>query len=496
MSGTSQKLDLRQGQGLVMTPQLQQAIRLLQMSNVELNAYLEDEIAANPLLEKSSGESDEREESGAESAVDRETESESESYSTEGGDVESDFAQVWETSSSSSASGDFDAGQRLVGRGGSAGFEEEAEGFETRLTRPHTLREHLLEQLHMEASDTRDRMLGAMLIDLLDESGYLRIDRAELAARLGCPIERLGGLLDRMKGFDPPGVFARDLAECLSLQLADQGKLDEPMKRLVANLDRLGARDFKGLCALCGVNETYLKDMVAEIKTLNPKPAAEFDHFVVQTVVPDVLMRTLPRHLGGGWRVELNAATLPRVLVNKDYYTDVAGRAKERSDRAYLETQMASANWIVRALDQRAQTIVKVAGEIVEAQNAFFLYGIECLAPLTLREIAEKTGVHESTVSRVTAGKYIGTPRGVFELKYFFTTAIAGADGASHSAESVRARIRAFIDAESPDDILSDDTIVEMLKREGVDIARRTVAKYRESLKIASSVQRRREKSG
>lgn len=468
-----------------MTPQLQQAIRLLQMNNAELNAYLEEEISANPLLEKASIEE------GEESARDADP------SSSGGGDVESDFAQVWDTSSSSPASPDFDAGQRTVGRGGSSTFEdEEGEGFEARLIRPHTLREHLLEQLNMEASDARDRMLGAMLIDLLDESGYLRIDRAELAARLDCPIERLGRLLDRMKGFDPAGVFARDLAECLALQLADQGKFDEPMKILVANLDRLGARDFKGLCTLCGVNETYLKDMVAEIKTLNPKPAAEFEHFVAQTVIPDVLMKTLPRHMGGGWRVELNALTLPRVLVNKEYYTDVAGRAKGREDRAYLETQMASANWIARALDQRAQTILKVAGEIVEAQNAFFLYGIECLVPLTLREVAEKTGVHESTVSRVTAGKYIGTPRGVFELKYFFTTAIAGADGASHSAESVRARIRALVEAEDPGAILSDDTIVEILKKEGIDIARRTVAKYRESLKIPSSVQRRREKSG
>jgi RNA polymerase sigma-54 factor len=493
MSGTSQKLDLRHAQGLVMTPQLQQAIRLLQMSNAELSTYLEEEIAANPLLEKAGSESEETgtEDGGADGASEA-----SGAPFSEGGDVESDFAQVWDNSSSSPAPGDFDPGQLAVGRGGSLSFEGGEEGFETGLTRPRTLREHLLEQLHMDASDTRDRLLGAMLIDLLDESGYLRIDRAELAARLDCPIERLGALLDRMKTFDPPGVFARDLAECLSLQLADQGKLDGPMKLLVANLDRLGARDFKGLCALCGVNETYLKDMVAEVKALDPKPAAAFEHFVVQTVVPDVLMKTLPKHLGGGWRVELNAQTLPRVLVNRDYYTDVAGRATARSDRAYLETQMASANWIVRALDQRAQTILKVAGEIVEEQNAFFLYGIECLAPLTLREVAEKTGVHESTVSRVTAGKYIGTPRGIFELKYFFTTAIAGADGASHSAESVRARIRALVEAEAPDAVLSDDSIVEILKKEGVDIARRTVAKYRESLKIPSSVQRRRAKNG
>jgi RNA polymerase sigma-54 factor len=299
-----------------------------------------------------------------------------------------------------------------------------------------------------------------------------------------------------MKQFTPTGVFARDLQECLALQLEEQGRLDEPMKKLLAKLDRLAAHDFKNLATWCGVNDTYLRDMVAEVRSLNPRPAGDFDHLVVQTVVPDVLMKRLPKNLGGGWRVELNADTLPKVLINQTYYTEVASKAKERKDKDYLSQQMNSANWLVKAMDQRAKTIVKVAGEIVEQQEAFFLYGIEFLRPLTLKDIAEKIDMHESTVSRVTSNKFIGTPRGVFELKYFFSTALAGASGVSHSSESVKSRIKIMIDAESPEDPLSDDKVAEILAKDGIEIARRTVAKYREMLGLPSSVQRKRMKQG
>lgn len=498
MTKISQRLDLRNAQSLVMTPQLQQAIKLLQMNNMELNEFLEGELAQNPLLEKAEGGAGE--EKGAEVSGDGAEAGETTPASDSAPDtMQGDFDGQWEGETPSAAaagSTDFDAGAAVYGKGGSRSFDDPDSGIESRLVQQKTLREHLLEQLHVDISDPRDRSLGALLIDQLDEAGYLRIDRKELAERLACPIERLGALLDRMKKFDPSGIFARDLAECLALQLEDRGHLDAPMRTLLQNLDKVAARDWRTLCTLCGVNETYMRDMVEEIKALNPRPAADFEHFTVQTVIPDVLMKALPKHVGGGWRVELNAETLPRVLVNQTYYTEVAGVARDKKDVQYLENQMASANWLVRALDQRAQTILKVASEIVEEQNAFFLYGIEFLRPFTLKDIAERTGVHESTVSRVTSNKYIGTPRGIFELKFFFTTAIAGADGISHSAESVRARIKTLIDAEDPKKILSDDTIVDILKKEGVDLARRTVAKYREAMKIPSSVQRRREKKG
>lgn len=480
----SQRLDLRQSQSLVMTPQLQQAIKLLQMNNLELGEFLESELSQNPLLEKPEGPGE-----GADGAND------SSPAEPPPDTMQAAFDGQWEGDASSPPS-DFDAGVASYGKGGSRSFEDMDENLEARLVRQKTLREHLLEQLHVDVADPRDRSLGALLIDQLDEAGYLRIDRRELAQRLSCPIERLGTLLDRMKNFDPPGIFARDLEECLALQLEDLGRLDLPMRTLLKNLDKVAARDWRALCTLCEVNETYLKDMVAEIKALNPRPAAHFEHFTIQTVVPDVLMKALPKHVGGGWRVELNAETLPRVLINQTYYAEVSEQARAKKDVQYLENQLSSANWLVRALDQRAQTILKVSTELVEEQSAFFLYGIEFLRPLTLKDLAERTGVHESTVSRVTSNKYIGTPRGIFELKFFFTTAIAGADGTSHSAESVRARIKTLIDSEDPRKILSDDTIVDLLKKEGVDLARRTVAKYRESMKIPSSVQRRREKRG
>ncbi|MCB1561983.1 MAG: RNA polymerase factor sigma-54 [Alphaproteobacteria bacterium] len=483
----SQGLHIGQSQTLTMTPQLQQAIKLLQLSNIELAEYVESEIEKNPLLEKderdqgqdtADGGADGREDQGSEEAKARD-----------------EIAEAFDSGNFSDGS-DFDPGASMasIGSGGSLKFEDPEESFENRMEAPKTLREHLSDQLHMACEDPRDRMIGALLIDRIDEAGYMRDDHTDLADRLGCSLERVERLLSVLKGFDPTGVFAANLPECLALQLEERGQLDAPMKRLLEHLELLGNRDFTALSDICGVNETYLSDMIAEIKALNPKPAADFDHLVVQTAIPDILMKRLPKTLGGGWRVELNHETLPKVLINQDYYTQVAGSAVQKKDKDYLTSQINSANWLIKALDQRAQTILKTAASIVEQQDAFFNYGIEFLKPLTLKDIAEEIGMHESTVSRVTTNKYIGTPRGIFELKYFFSTALVSADGTAHSAESVKARIKSLIDAEDPKKILSDDRIVSILKDEGIDLARRTVAKYRESLHIGSSVQRRKAK--
>jgi RNA polymerase sigma-54 factor len=314
-----------------------------------------------------------------------------------------------------------------------------------------------------------------------------------LAERLNTPLQRLGKVLSRMKNFDPAGVFARDLAECLALQLKDKNRLDPAMQALLDNLPLLAMHDYKKLQKLCGVDEADLKDMIAEIKALNPRPAAAFDHFISQTAVPDVLMKRLPKEMGGGFGVELNADTLPRVLVNQKYYTEVLKSAHHKADKEYLSAHMQSANWLIRALDQRAQTILKVAAEIIERQEAFFLYGVEYLKPMILKDIADAIGMHESTISRVTMGKFIGTPRGLFELKYFFQSGVGSADGAStYAAHAVKSRIKAFVDSETHAHVLSDDDLVERLTAEGIEIARRTVAKYREAMGIPSSVQRRR----
>ncbi|HRQ60277.1 MAG TPA: RNA polymerase factor sigma-54 [Alphaproteobacteria bacterium] len=483
MSNISQRQDFRQSQNLVMTPQLQQAIKLLQLSNLELAEFIEEEIAQNPLLEK-----DERNPDTPEDPTDTPAAEEKDS-------MDDAFDAGYEDEAPGGQT-DFDAGVSAIGAGGNSKFEDDEEGFESRLKSETTLRDHLLSQLFIASEDARDRMIGSLLIDMLDESGYLRGGHKELAEQLGCSEERLKAILKILKGFDPTGVFAGDLAECLALQLEERGLLDAPMKALLAHLDLLGRHEIRKLQEACGVNEAYLADMIAEIRALNPRPASAFDHLVVQTAIPDVLMKRLPKNLGGGWKVELNTETLPRVLVNNEYYTTVLNSAKTKQDKDYIGTQMQNASWLVRAMDQRAQTILKVASEIIEQQEAFFTFGIEYLRPLKLADIAEEIQMHESTVSRVTTGKYIGTPRGIFELKYFFSAALGGEDGGvAHSAEAVRAKIKNLIDAEDPRKILSDDKIVEILQKEGIDIARRTVAKYREGMGIGSSPERRRQKN-
>ncbi len=468
MNEISQKLSLKQSQNLVMTPQLQQAIKLLQLNNMEISEFIEEELENNPLLEKQETAPEDKN-TADEHAADKKDEP---------------------------VKDDFDAGSAMadVGAGGNTSFDKLDNAFENSISKPETLRDHLMKQLQISITEPRDQMIAALLIDQLDEAGYLRTSVTELSEKLSCSTERLGRVLDVLKQFDPTGIFARDLEECLALQLEEQKKLDQPTQILLENLKMLADHDFAKLSEICGVNETYLKDMIGDIKSLNPKPASDFDHIVVQTAVPDVLMKRLPKNLGGGWRIELNTDTLPKVLVNNQYYKEVASTATQKKDKEYLTNKLSSANWLVRSLDQRAQTILKVAAAIVEEQDSFFNYGIEFLKPLTLKVIAEEIDMHESTVSRVTNNKYIGTPRGIFELKYFFSTALVSEDGTSHSAESIKARIKTLTDEEDVKKILSDDKIVDILKSEGIDIARRTVAKYREALHIPSSVQRRKQK--
>ncbi len=476
MGNISQKLNLSQSQNLVMTPQLQQAIKLLQLSNIELSEFIEEEIENNPLLEKDEG------------ALDL----------GQGENINEDIEKNETDIGFDINDQDFDSGSMAVGVGSGNDLKFEANdiNFEDNISTTKSLREHLINQLNMAFSDKRDIAIGELLIGYLDESGYLRDDIQELEERLDCSKDRIEKLLLRMKQFTPTGIFARNLSECLYLQLEEKGSFDEPMKLLLDNLDMLGDYNFKGLAEKCGVNDTYLMDMIDEIKRLDPKPASQFDHLVVQTAVADVLMKKLPKNLGGGWRVEINSETLPKVLVNQEYYTKVLNNSSNEKDREYITSKLNSANWLVRAMDQRVQTILKVASEIVEQQEAFFNYGIEFLKPLTLNDIAKKIDMHESTISRVTTNKYIGTPRGIFELKFFFSSGVQAKDGTvAHSSEAIKARIKSLIDSEDPKKILSDDKIVNILKSDGIDVARRTVAKYREAMHIGSSIQRRKQKN-
>jgi RNA polymerase sigma-54 factor len=353
--------------------------------------------------------------------------------------------------------------------------------------------DHLTEQLNLTILDAAERMIGAHLIQMLDEAGYLVGDLNELAERLGAPRSRINAVLATLQGFDPPGVFARTLAECLALQLIEQNRYDPQIAKLLAHLDLLGSHNLAGLKRTVGVDAQELAEMITEIKRLNPKPGLKFGSVQIEPILPDVYVRAAR---DGSWTVELNQHTLPRVLVNRSYYAVVSKTAGSPTDREYLADCLQNANWLVKSLDQRARTILRVAEEIVRQQDAFLSFGVEHLKPLNLKAVADAISMHESTVSRVTSNKYVDTPRGVFELKYFFTSAIASAEaeGEAHSSEAVRHRIRQLIEAETAQAVLSDDKIVEHLKRDGIDIARRTVAKYREALRIPSSVQRRREK--
>ncbi|MBL4690771.1 MAG: RNA polymerase factor sigma-54 [Rhodospirillales bacterium] len=494
------RLDMRQSQSLVMTPQLQQAIKLLQLSNFELGEYIEDELEKNPMLERDEGERDPDDVGdgdSADGADDAEALQSIDFDAVQKAEIENDARDVdYNNTYSEDGPTDGGPGQHQTssfadsGTGGS--FDPLSPNLEETVSDRPSLRDHLNAQLSMDIADPVDRVIGLHLIDMLDEAGYISGDLGAVAGLLDCGVERVEATLAKLQQFDPSGIFARSLSECLGLQLSEKDHLDPCMQTFLDNLDLVAKRDFKALAKICGADGEDVLDMVEEIKTLNPKPALAFDHSITQPITPDVLMRAAP---GGGWIIELNSDSLPRVLVNNHYYAQVRGQTRLKSEKQYIVEQFQSANWLVKSLHQRATTILKVASELVVQQDGFFAKGVQYLKPLVLRDIAEAIEMHESTVSRVTSNKYIATPRGIYELKYFFTPAIAATGGGVHSAEAVRHRIKALIDEEAPKKILSDDKIVVILKDEGIEIARRTVAKYRESMHIPSSVQRRRDKS-
>jgi RNA polymerase sigma-54 factor len=488
------RLEFRQSQSLVMTPQLRQAIKLLQFSNLEVGAFVEEELERNPLLER-----DERPDEIGERPADDMAMRPAETADS----ADLVAAATMPEPAESPLDHEFDGYEAMgpadgvatqtspAGTGGAQDFSRDDRGLEEVLETRASLRDHLGEQLRLTFADRTERIIGAHLIALLEPSGRLSADPASIAQSLGAPLAAVEAVRTRMMQFDPVGMFARSLAECLAAQLRDRNRLDPCMVALLDHLDCLARRDYRQLMLVCGVDQDDLQQMIAELRALDPKPGANWEVAALPPVIPDVLMRALP---GGDWFLELNPDTMPRVLVNEVFYTRVSRNA-EREAKLFLAEKLATANWLVKSLQQRAQTILKVAAEIVRRQDGFFRHGVSHLRPLILRDIAEMVALHESTVSRVTANKYIATPRGIYELKYFFTTAIAGSGGENHSAEAVRHRIRAMVGAEAPDDVLSDDAIVATLRREGVDIARRTVAKYREALRIPSSVQRKREKA-
>jgi RNA polymerase sigma-54 factor len=491
----SARLEIRQGQGLVITPQLQQAIKLLQLSNLEIEAFVDAELERNPLLQRDERDAEPDAEAPAEAPSDLSADRMDDAAARADLDASHDEASPGErvTGDAEHDMGAAEAGASVdwskASRGGS--FDGDPEGMEGALTRDKTLNEHLHDQLSASGLKGAEAAAASVLIDAVDEGGYLRAELAELAERLGCGEDLLERVLAVLQGFEPVGVCARDLRECLAIQLKDRNRFDPAMAALLDNLPLLAKRDMPALKRACAVDDEDMKEMVAELRALTPRPGAAFGGEPVQAVVPDVYVR---EGLGGLWLVELNSETLPRLLVDQRYHARVSASARTDQEKTFVSDCAAQASWLVKSLDQRAKTILKVSSEIVRQQDAFLAYGVEHLRPLNLKTVADAIGMHESTVSRVTSNKYLATPRGVFEMKFFFTSAIQATEGGeAHSAESVRHKIRQLIDAEASErDVHSDDSIVDILKEAGVDIARRTVAKYREAMRIPSSVERRR----
>jgi RNA polymerase sigma-54 factor len=501
--GLGPRLDLRQSQSLVMTPQLQQAIRLLALSNLEVESFIAEEIEKNPLLETGTGDGDGptepvdlAERPDAAEARDEPTVDELVMTGDGMADAPLDMdlnSEDFHQDSAVDSLGGLDGGLGLSGSGtGSGGGSEDGADFDSFAAESLSLHDHLRHQAG-ECLSGPDLVIADQIIDQIEETGWFLASPIDIAQRLGIALHEVERVLATIQTFDPAGVGARSLAECLALQAKDANRYDPAMARLIDNLDYLAKGNLAALRRICGVDDEDLADMIRELRAYDPKPGCRFTGSErVDAIVPDVFVA----RRGAGWAVELNGSTLPRLLVNRSYYAELAGGAQDRRSKAWLSECLQSANWLMKALDQRARTIIRVASEIVTQQEGFFRHGVSHLKPLTLRTVAEAIGMHESTISRVTSNKYLACERGLYELKYFFTSGIQSSDGGDAvSAESVKSRIKALIGAEDPVRILSDDQLVDMLKGEGFDIARRTVAKYREALGIGSSVQRRRQKA-
>ncbi len=489
-------LELKQTQGLVMTPQLRHAISLLQMSNMDLAAHLRQEIQSNPFLEIDNGqELDRTEPEESSEKIEKAEPRNKDDY------LDADYSNVWQDDQAGPSSQDgsvqtSDLSWKDVGSGGSRSFESADYSLENRLSDTPSIFEHISEQITLELADPHDRIIAQMLMDGLDENGFFKGKTKEIAKSLNCDNESVLDVLERVQQFDPPGIFAEDIAQCLAIQLKERDRLSETMQTLLANIELVQKHDYKKLAQVCNVDDLTLRALLSEIRTLNPRPASDFREVVSQTRIPDVLVRRAKAKESGDkmWVVELNPNSLPKILINRKYYATIKEKSRDKKEKEYLTDRFNAASWLARALDQRAESILKVATEIVAQQEAFFLYGVEYLKPLVLKDIAKEVDLHESTVSRVTTDKYMATSRGVHELKFFFSSSLGSSDGGmEHSGQAVKARIRKLIEEEALENVFSDDAIVGILEDEGISIARRTVAKYRKAMNIPSSSERRRQ---
>lgn len=459
--GLDQHLRLQSSTSLVMTPQLQQAIKLLQFSHQELESFLMEQLVDNPLL-----------------MLQEEKYEEDSTASSEDPNFLANFQEFYGKS-------------EKQGPAGQTSSLDQEEWLETLIpANPLSLREHLLNQVNSDFLDPVKRLAGTYLLGYVQPTGYFEGDLEEIAHQLGASLAYVKGILKDLQQFEPAGVCTQNLRECLKMQLEDKQILSPSFLILLDHLDTLAKGDLNSLKRKCHVSEFELAHMIHEIRSLNPKPGLIFEKNTSSMVIPEVFM--LQDEATGEWAVDLNPETMPKVLLDFPYYTVIKENLKEKEGKKYLAERFAHANWLIKALHQRATTLIRVSQEIVRKQEDFFNHGIAHLKPLVLRDVAESVELHESTISRVTNNKYISTPRGVFELKYFFNSSLEGVSGISYASTTIRHRIQSLVSKENPQKPLSDDCIVQFLKQEGINVARRTVAKYREILKIPPAFQRKR----
>ncbi|MEM7215479.1 MAG: RNA polymerase factor sigma-54 [Pseudomonadota bacterium] len=500
----SQRLQQRQNQSLVVTPQLAQSIKLLQLNHAELLDFVKEEIEKNPLLELATeqGEKNDRESSinriEPDSQDNRKIESADAVIASHSASIElqadNSIENLHDTGTAGAERQEFQTTRSDLPSertGSSSSPIDEGLDYLANIGEAPDLTAHLERQIACEFKGEQERQIATYIAHGLDEDGYFREPPSETAARNQTTVDIVLWVLEQFQNLEPTGIGARNLAECLELQLRERNRLDPAMQTLLKNINLLAKHEYKTLMGLCEVSKEDFNDMLTEIRALDPRPARRFDPALAETVVPDVIITQSGQ---GDWHIELNPETLPRVLVDRDYHIELT-RALDDESRQFVSQCMENANWLTKSLDQRAQTVLKVVGEIVKKQDRFFAEGVQHLKPMTLKQVADKIKMHESTVSRVTTNKFLICDQGTFELKYFFSSAIASSEGETAvSAEVVKYRIQKLVDAESPEKILSDEHIVEKLQETGIAIARRTVAKYREALHIGSSVERRRQK--
>jgi len=469
-------------QRLTMTQEMQLSLQLLQYDSVDLAAYLGKEIESNPLMEFDGD--------GPTAPPKAEP-----TDATENPDA------VDNALYNSVFTNDCRAENTSEPPGYNSGFHETTplpapnagSGLALNFRKEQTLYDLVHGQLSLLMLEPKAAVIANYLADSLDEAGYLAAPLEEVAEALGCTIGEVDEVLSCLQQLEPPGIFARDLKDCLRLQLEDRGLFNARANAVLDHLDLVATNNIPSLAGLAGASEEEVNYLLGEIRKLDPKPGLCFQAAgPLQTLIPDIFVREEKK---GGWRVDLNNDALPRLLINQTYSTALKDKALSKNEAAYLRDCRTRAGWLQRALDQRAQTILRVTRALVEHQQAFFEKGVRYLKPFTYREIAETTELHESTISRVVQNKYLSSPRGNFKMRYFFSSQLAGEEGAATSATAVKHRIRELIDAEKAPKVLSDDKIATHLKGEGITISRRTVMKYREAMRIPSSFERRQMKA-